>query len=57
MEEYELKQKGTKMEINDVIDIDGKLYKIVYKGINDNFEAKPIGEVTKCFCRCKAANC
>lgn len=33
------------MKLNDVIDIDGKLYKITYMGRSGNFEAKPVGEV------------
>ena len=33
------------MKLKDVIDIDGKLYQIVYVGYDDSFEAEPIGEV------------
>lgn len=33
------------MKLNDVIDIDGKLYHVIYVGSNGSFEAEPIGEV------------
>jgi hypothetical protein len=33
------------MKLKDVIDIDGKLYQIIYVGDGGSFEAEPIGEV------------
>ena len=33
------------MKVNDVIDIDGKLYHVIYVGKEGSFEAEPIGEV------------
>lgn len=33
------------MKLNDVIDIDGKLYQIIHVGDDGSFEAEPIGEV------------
>lgn len=33
------------MKLNDVIDINNKLYQVIYVGSNGSFEAEPIGEV------------
>ena len=33
------------MKLNDVIDIDGKLYQIIHVSDDGSFEAEPIGEV------------
>ena len=33
------------MKLNDVIDIDGKLYQIIHVSDDDSFEAEPIGKV------------
>ncbi len=33
------------MKLNDIIDIDGKLYQIVCIGDDDSFKAEPIGKV------------
>lgn len=33
------------MKLNDVIDIDGKLYKVIHISDDGSFEAEPIGEV------------
>jgi hypothetical protein len=33
------------MKLKDVIDIDGKLYQIIYVGDGGSFEAEPIGKV------------